>query len=865
MARKTKAQIRKERQTEIAEWIAIPILLGLMVLGLLRSGIVGAFLYDLERYLFGSLFYVYMIAVVILIGVNKISRRTGNSTKSPLPVILLIIAGLLLCTWFENPQLSGTAIVEPYIRNITSYFGAQAVSQDMTGGILGAFLYAVCETLFGRSGVIVVVVVLVVISSFLLFSVDVYKSAAKSVYSFLAPPEKEIEETVEEEKEPANLWTMIDEHRERKRQKLGEIKADDLTVEKDDTDLLIQEENREKPVLQNEPYMSRLVNIKADDTKEEIPVVHIPGKTISDNRSVFINVDDLNDPFDTGMEDNASLLQQTSAEPFVDDLADTQPISTVEIQDEAVIEELVETQVQHETLPVEKKTKKESLTGMKKLNADYRVPTPRMIHSLLDPLPPHNSNSSNVQTAKQRGEQLISILKNFDINAQLIDIHIGPSVTQFEIRPDATVKVSRILSLTDNIKMALAVKDVRIEAPIPGRNAVGIEVPNDHSTPVKMRELIETTSESDRKQPLLFYIGKNLLGQTVTCRLNKMPHLLIAGATGSGKSVCMNSIITSLLLRTHPDDVKMLLIDPKKVEFTPYHKIPHLIGPVINDPNQANSALKAIVQIMDERYNIFAAAGVRNIEVFNEKVAAQNGRPNPDGSPCPKKMPYIVVIIDELADLMAVAGKDVEQSIQRITQLARAAGIHLIVATQRPSVDVITGIIKANIPSRIAFAVSSGTDSRTILDHVGAERLLGNGDLLYMPIGQSGSERVQGVFVTDEEVQRITEWCSSRGTPEYNDKFVLLEGVENGEFAGGIGITDDPMFDQVKEYVIEAQKASTSLLQRRFGIGYNRAARMIDALEETGVIGPAQGSRPREVFIKPDSNVRKTETGDIIE
>ena len=360
MARKTKAQIRKEKQTEIAEWIAIPILLGLMVLGLLRSGIVGAFLYDLERYLFGSLFYVYMIAVVILIGVNKISRRTGNSTKSPFPVILLIIAGLLLCTWFENPQLSGTAIVEPYIRNITSYFGAQAVSQDMTGGILGAFLYAVCETLFGRSGVIVVVVVLVVISSFLLFSVDVYKSAAKSVYSFLAPPEKEIEETVEEEKEPANLWTMIDEHRERKRQKLGEIKADDLTVEKDDTDLLIQEENREKPVLQNEPYMSRLVNIKADDTKEEIPVVHIPGKTISDSRSVFINVDDLNDPFDTGMEDNASLLQQTSAEPFVDDLADTQPISTVEIQDEAVIEEPVETQVQHETLPVEKKTKKES-------------------------------------------------------------------------------------------------------------------------------------------------------------------------------------------------------------------------------------------------------------------------------------------------------------------------------------------------------------------------------------------------------------------------------------------------------------------------------------------------------------------------
>ena len=865
MARKTKAQIRKERQTEIAEWIAIPILLGLMVLGLLRSGIVGAFLFDLERYLFGSFFYVYMIAVVILIGYNKFARRTGKDEKSPIPVALLIIAAMLLCTWFEKPEQTGLSIVEPYLRNITSFFGNAEPSADLSGGILGAILYGICETLFGRTGVIVVFIVVVMISSFLLISLDVYKNAAKSVYHFLELPQKE-EVVVEEVKEPANLWTMIDEHREKKRQKLGEIRVDEEAVEEDHTDLLIQEENREKPVLQNEPYMSKLVNITADDTKEEIPVVHIPGKTVSDNHSVFINVDDLNDPYEQ-MEDHADIVMPVQNEPFVDDLADTQPLPVVEIKEEAVIPE--QTAVEKEEVsekPAEKpKEKKESLVGMKKMNADYRVPTPRVIHSLLDPLPAHNSNASNVQAAKQRGAQLISILSNFDINAQLLDIHIGPSVTQFEIRPDATVKVSRILSLTDNIKMALAVRDVRIEAPIPGRNAVGIEVPNEHSTPVKMRELIETTSEADKKQPLLFYIGKNLLGQTVTCRLNKMPHLLIAGATGSGKSVCMNSIITSLLLRTHPDDVKMLLVDPKKVEFTPYQKIPHLIGPVINDPNQANSALKAIVQIMDERYNIFAAAGVRNIEVFNEKVLAQNGRPNQDGSPCPKKMPYIVVIIDELADLMAVAGKDVEQSIQRITQLARAAGIHRIVATQRPSVDVITGIIKANIPSRIAFAVSSGTDSRTILDHVGAERLLGNGDLLYMPIGQSGSERVQGVFVTDEEVQRITEWCSSRGTPEYNDKFILLEGVENGDFAGGIGITDDPMFDQVKEYVIEAQKASTSLLQRRFGIGYNRAARMIDALEETGVIGPAQGSRPREVFIKPDQNVRKTETGDIIE
>ena len=481
----------------------------------------------------------------------------------------------------------------------------------------------------------------------------------------------------------------------------------------------------------------------------------------------------------------------------------------------------------------------------KKRTRPYQLPK----ISLLDPLPPKGSNPENEVAAREKSQLLLQILNNFDIEAQLLNIHIGPSVTQFEIRPDVNVKVSKILGLTDNIKMQLAARDVRIEAPIPGRNAVGIEIPNVKSTPVKMREIINDVG-NDKSQPLLFFLGKDLLGRTVTCRLDKMPHMLIAGATGSGKSVCMNSIICSLLLRTKPDEVKMLLVDPKKVEFTPYRNIPHLIGPVINDPNKASNALKVIVRIMDERYNMFAAAGVRNIEVYNNMVEQQGGRPNPDGSPAPKKIPYIVVIIDELADLMAVAGKEVEQSIQRITQLARAAGIHLIVATQRPSVDVITGIIKANIPSRIAFAVSSGMDSRTILDHVGAERLLGYGDMLYMPIGQTGSTRVQGVFVTDDEVQRITSFVSSEASPVYDDSFVQLDGIESGE--GGIvtEISDDPLFKEIKEYVIEAQKASTSLLQRRFGIGYNRAARMIDALEEHGIIGPAQGSKPREVYIK---------------
>ncbi|MBR2812965.1 MAG: DNA translocase FtsK [Solobacterium sp.] len=473
----------------------------------------------------------------------------------------------------------------------------------------------------------------------------------------------------------------------------------------------------------------------------------------------------------------------------------------------------------------------------------YELPKP----TLLEPSSVKNLNADNERAAQEKGRILIRILANFDINADMLDIHIGPSVTQFEIRPDANIKVSRISSLTDNIKMQLAAKDIRIEAPIPGRNAVGIEIPNEHKTIVRLRDLI---TKNDDTNPLMIYLGKDLYGRTVTCPINRMPHLLIAGATGSGKSVCMNAIILSLLLRTNPDDVKMLLVDPKKVEFTPYANIPHLIGPIINDAGKASNALKVICRIMDERYDMFAKARVRKIDEYNKLVESQTSETNEDGSPALKKMPYIVVIIDELADLMMVAGKDVENSIVRITQLARAAGIHMIIATQRPSVDVITGLIKSNVPARIAFAVSSGVDSRTILDRYGAERLLGDGDMLYLPMGSNAPVRVQGAFVSDSEVKTITDYVSSQAIPVYDDAFVLLDGIEGGEDFELVSGTEDTLYDQAKLFVIEKQKASTSLLQRNFGIGYNRAAKIIDQLERNGVIGPANGSKPREVFMK---------------
>ena len=469
----------------------------------------------------------------------------------------------------------------------------------------------------------------------------------------------------------------------------------------------------------------------------------------------------------------------------------------------------------------------------------YKLPT----INLLEPKINNNKSGVNEASAKIKGQKIIEILNNFGIKSELIEVHIGPSVTKFEIKPDSSVKVSKILNIQDNIKMELAARDVRIEAPISGRNAVGIEIPNAESIPVKMIELMKNIPIKYKQNKLVLALGKDLMGDGVFCELDKMPHLLIAGQTGSGKSVCMNTIVTSLLIRTTPEDVKLVLIDPKKVEFTPYHNIPHLLGPVISDANDASNALKVIVNMMEERYDLFARCHVRNIKGYNDLE-------DKDKDVNIKKLPYIVVIIDELADLMAIAGKEVEVSIQRITQLARASGIHLIVATQRPSTDVITGIIKSNIPSRISFAVASGIDSRTILDSIGAERLLGNGDMLYYPTGEPSALRLQGVYLSDGEVNKITNFVKQQGLPMYDDAFIRLQELSEAPSLGIMNQSDDPLFDEVKEFVVDKQKASTSLLQRRFGIGYNRAARIIDLLEERRVIGPPNGSKPREVYIK---------------
>ncbi len=861
------------------------ILFVIFIGGFMPTGVFSKVVRGFEVWLLGDAYWAVIIIAFLWIGMNLWRKFKDKKPESLSPMILTNTSILMFMSYIDAEE-EGFKFVKEIVLRSAAYFEPE-IPVNNGGGLLGGTIYGLCSFPFGKNIVILIIVLMMIVAAIMLSRMETFhpgiSSIGNSVSEFLRKPET----AVMEEEEPAerkpipNLWTMsssikkkISEYSSVVHTHVPEIEEEPAPVQRGWADDIYTQPEPEPAAEERSSDipegMRKMINIKADGPTEEILLVSIPGKTVSSKKSLFINVDDLLDEDD---EDHSRLMQEYVPEPepeerrnlWLDADRDEEQVK----HDIPPVQQVLPLEVEAAVKPVSAAPAVEAATqsNQRKRTAaharrttekekPYRLPSP----ALLDPVPPRNRNSANEIEAREKGELLIQILRNFEVESRLIDTHIGPAVTQFEIRPDANVKISKINSLTDNIKMQLAAKDIRIEAPIPGRNAIGVEVPNAETSVVKMRDLLNEASEKDKKSPLMFFLGKDLMGRTVTCRLDKMPHLLIAGATGSGKSVCMNSIITSLLLRTDPDKVKMLLIDPKKVEFTPYHAIPHLIGPVINEPSQANNALKVIVQKMDERYNMFALAGVRNIEGYNSKVIAQNGQPNEDGSPAPKYMPYIVVIIDELADLMLVAGKEVEGSIQRITQLARAAGIHLIVATQRPSVNVITGVIKANIPSRIAFSVSSAIDSRTILDSHGAERLLGNGDMLYLPMGSNSAQRVQGVYVTDEEVQKIVAFVSEQKKPHYDDSFILLEGINDGE--GGIAtVTDDPMFEEVKEYVVEAQKASTSLLQRRFGIGYNRAARIIDALEEKGIIGPAQGSKPREVYLKPEKKQNMTETG----
>ena len=545
------------------------------------------------------------------------------------------------------------------------------------------------------------------------------------------------------------------------------------------------------------------------------------------------NMDVTADTYETDSELNpeetpSSAQEQEKLPPFQEEKAPRQPSKNPKSSQKEIESGIVN--IQHEITRQEAAVKKE-----------YKFPT-------LNLLKKGSSKSQGDSDAylRKTAQKLQEVLHNFGVNVTVTNVSCGPTVTRYELQPEMGVKVSKIVSLADDIKLNLATPDIRIEAPIPGKAAVGIEVPNKENSTVMLRDLLQSEEFQKAKSKLSFAVGKDIAGKAVVTDIAKMPHLLIAGATGSGKSVCINTLIISILYKANPDEVKLIMIDPKVVELSVYNGIPHLFIPVVTDPKKAAGALNWAVQEMTNRYNTFAEYGVRNLEEYNRK-AEQIKAAGAEEEPV--KMPQIVIIVDELADLMMVAPGEVEDAICRLAQLARAAGIHLIIATQRPSVNVITGLIKANMPSRIAFSVSSGVDSRTILDMNGAEKLLGKGDMLFYPQGYQKPARLQGAFVSDDEVSAVVEFLADKNpVVQYNQQ---IEQQVNSPVAasGSSGDDRDVHFEEAGKFIIEKEKASIGMLQRMFKIGFNRAARIMDQLCDAGVVGPEEGTKPRKVLM----------------
>ena len=576
-------------------------------------------------------------------------------------------------------------------------------------------------------------------------------------------------------------------------------------------------------------YFPKLLKSMKDSIPKKAPAVK---KTPSESRTTRSRKKSYNS------EDEQSVQNLPPLQPEMEEVV-SQPIISA-------FSERIDKPVQDEQAAVVKKQQQEvtvevnAYTGVtgEEENESYILPPPSLLKQtpIIDQSEEYNSIQANAQ-------KLERTFLSFGVKAKVTEVHLGPAVTKYEVLPDTGVKVSRIVSLADDIALALAASGIRIEAPIPGKSAIGIEVPNSSVAVVSLREVIEAKENNRPDSKLMISLGRDVTGQAMLAELNKMPHVLIAGSTGSGKSVCINGIIVSILMRAKPHEVKMMMIDPKMVELNVYNGVPHLLAPVVTDPRKASQALKKVVSEMERRYELFSHTGTRNIEGYNEHIEVWNEE-NEEKHP---RMPYIVVIVDELADLMMVASSDVEDSITRLAQMARAAGIHLIIATQRPSVDVITGIIKANIPSRIAFAVSSSIDSRTILDSGGAEKLLGRGDMLFLPAGVAKPVRIQGAFVTDSEVEAVVDFVIEQQKAQYQEEMIPTEIEEVAPHE-----ETDELYDEAVQLVTEMQTASVSLLQRRFRVGYSRAARIVDQMEMRGVVGPPEGSKPRQVLMSKD-------------
>ena len=804
----------------------------LIYFSITKTGPVGLFINNLLSYLFGNLYLVLLISLFVCAFINVfLTKKVKFNVWFYIGIGVLNVAVMLLSTVLFYGKVSEFpfTIVSTAFSYIKLLFTADVI---FGGGLIGTLLMYFCMSTFDYAGTITILVLLFLIAAILLIPLGVYKVFINGAKDASINTIHGVKDRVNDMNERRQIKNELNRLELERRTKLANRQR-------------IEEEQR-RASLQRDIHNIFNENLSIPTMEKEEEKIEDVKNTSDFSKTYFLDDDVKVEQTSLDVGGLESGLESAGLESGLESGGSNLGLESDGL--ESKVEDSTKVKADIELEPVLNDDEVEPVHK----NKIYHLPP----MSLLTNIASSKASNINKNSAEVKGQKLIEILSNFGIQARLTNTFIGPSVTKFEIVPDENIKVNRISNISDNIKMGLAAKDIRIEAPIPGRSAVGVEIPNAENVMVRMSELTKSEKFKDKSKQLLFTLGKDLMGEPVYCELNKMPHLLVAGATGSGKSVCMNTIIISYLLRSDPKDLKIVLIDPKKVEFTPYHDIPHLLWPVITDSDMASMMLKKAVVIMEERYDAFADAGVRDIKSFNDLVIKHNASVG-DGESKMEKMSYIVIIIDELADLMMTAKKEVEASIQRLTQLSRACGIHMIVATQRPSTDVITGLIKSNIPSRISFAVSSSIDSRTILDQTGAEKLLGHGDMLYLPQGESGPIRVQGCFVTDDEIKRITDYCKKQAGPDYDDTYFEIKRNLEGESFSYSSESNNPrekdaLYDEVVEYVTQAQKASTSLLQRRFGIGYNRSARIIDELEKNGIIGPSNGSKPREVYKKKD-------------
>lgn len=872
--RNTKKQQEREAEftREVILWIVVAVSLLLFISNFGFGGTIGG---TVSRFFFGLFGIIsYIFPIVLLVGTFFAVSNQGNRVAAvKLVAVILFVA--FLCMFFEliSDGTDAKSAMDAYRYSFDAKSG---------GGLIGGGLSHMLCSGFGVIGAYVIDVIVLIISLVLITERSAFRGMQKGgrrVYESAKISNERHRERVEMRRE---------EREQREQQRRMDRKVEGVAIDtklipdtpqkrSQDISEILPEDMIDLPEIKEEKHVTLTAGSTISNTTPSAfsdEALDAMGQALTAKTELFA-AEEEQVSFPIQMEEPKASRTVAEEAPFVipgrpdpamafgmeqgaeeipyEEETDTIPLFGADLESEPLPEETAEDvlPVQHETVVQTKdmdNIPEEMDVEIVPPEKEYVFPPVTLLKQA------ENKQGDTRKQLQETAMKLQQTLKNFGVNVTITNISCGPAVTRYELQPEMGVKVSKIVNLADDIKLNLAAADIRIEAPIPGKAAIGIEVPNKENVMVSFRELVESEEFQNHPSKISFCVGKDIGGKVSVADIEKMPHLLIAGATGSGKSVCINTIIMSILYKADPKDVKLLMVDPKVVELSVYNGIPHLLIPVVTDPKKAAGALNWAVAEMTDRYNKFAEAHVRNLKGYNAKI---DSLPDVEGEPKPEKMPQIVIIVDELADLMMVASNDVEGAICRLAQLARAAGIHLIIATQRPSVNVITGLIKANMPSRIAFAVTSGIDSRTILDMNGAEKLLGKGDMLFYPQGIPKPVRVQGAFVSDKEVSDVVNYIKEEnGQVSYNA--AVEEHMNNAESENmpvsidsnsGTGDGRDAYFADAAKLLIEKEKGSIGMLQRYFKVGFNRAARIMDQLEEAGIVGPEEGTKPRRVLM----------------